>query len=84
MGTSDGRVLIIIVIASIAFFVGRRFQRTRDTWAGWGSAIKDAKTAADKIPKAKADAWAAVRGMLVVGVVVLIFFAVVVNALRYG
>ncbi|MBG0816111.1 hypothetical protein [Planomonospora sp. ID82291] len=84
MGTSDGRVLIIIVIAMVAFFVGRRFQRTRDTWAGWGGAIKDAKTAADKIPKAKADAWAAVRGMLVVGVVVLIFFAVVVNALRYG
>ncbi|GGL02876.1 hypothetical protein [Planomonospora parontospora] len=84
MGTSDGRVLIIIVIASIAFFVGRRFQRTRDKWAGWGSAIKDAKAAADKVPKAKADAWAAVRGMLAVGVVVLIFFAVVVNALRYG
>ncbi|GAA3131450.1 hypothetical protein GCM10010466_22560 [Planomonospora alba] len=84
METSDGRVVVLIVVAFIAFFVGRRFQRTKDTWAGWGSAVKEAKTAADKIPKAKGDAWAAVRGMAVVGVGALILIAMVANAIRYG
>ncbi|GAA3122772.1 hypothetical protein [Streptosporangium carneum] len=82
MGGSDVRVLVVVVIAVSLFLVGRRFQRTVDTWAGWGKAIKAAAEAAAKIPGAKAAAWAAVRGMIVVGLGALVLFAVLTNALR--
>ncbi len=84
MDGSDGRVLVVIVIATVLFLVGRRFQRTVDTWAGWGKAIKAAAEAAGKIPPAKAAAWAAVRGMIVVGLGALVLFAVLTNAIHRG
>ncbi|MER5320676.1 hypothetical protein [Streptosporangium roseum] len=83
MGSSDGRLLILVVIATVVFFVGRRFQRTLDTWSGWGKAIQAAAEAAEKIPGAKSAAWAAVRGMIGVGLLALILFAVVANAIRH-
>ncbi|MFJ2032355.1 hypothetical protein [Streptosporangium sp. NPDC087985] len=84
MDSSNGRVLIFIVIATIVFSVGRRFQRTVDTWAGWGKAVQAVTEAAAKVPGAKAAAWGAVRKMIVVGGGALILVAIVVNALRYG
>ncbi|MEV6861453.1 hypothetical protein AB0M44_10675 [Streptosporangium subroseum] len=84
MDSSDGRILILVVIATILFAVGRRFQRTVDTWAGWGKAVQAAAEAAGKVPEAKSAAWAAVRRMIVVGLGALILFAVVANAIRYG
>lgn len=84
MDSSDGRVLIIIVIATIVFFVGRRFQRTLDAWANWGKALQTVAEAMAKVPDAKSAAWAAIRRMIVVGLGALILFAAVVNAIRYG
>ncbi|WP_326820176.1 hypothetical protein OHA77_13960 [Streptosporangium sp. NBC_01639] len=84
MDSSDGRVLIIIVIATIVFFVGRRFQRTLDAWANWGKALQTVAEAMAKVPDAKAAAWTAIRRMIVVGLGTLILFAAIVNAIRYG
>ncbi|GIH79923.1 hypothetical protein [Planobispora longispora] len=84
MDTSNGRVLILIVVATAAFFIGRRFQRTKDTWSGWGKAVKAVADAKDKVPGAKSAAWAAARNMIMVAVGALILFAVVANAIRYG
>ncbi|GGT05969.1 hypothetical protein GCM10010156_74420 [Planobispora rosea] len=84
MDTSNGRVLILIVVATVMFFVGRRFQRTKDTWAGWGKAVKAVADARGKVPGAKSAAWAAARSMLMVGVGAVILFAIVANAIRYG
>ncbi|GII04645.1 hypothetical protein [Planobispora takensis] len=84
MDSSDGRVLILIVVATVVFFIGRRYQRTVDAWGGRGKAVKAAADAKDKIPAAKAAAWAAIRGMVGAGLVVLILFAIVANAIRYG
>jgi hypothetical protein len=84
MDNSDGRVLILIVVATVVFLLGRRFQRTVDIWSGWGKAVKGAADAKGKIPDAKAAAWAAAWGMIVVGVGGLILFAIVANAIRYG
>ncbi|WP_371780612.1 hypothetical protein [Streptosporangium subroseum] len=84
MDGSDGRIVVLVVIAVILFAVGRRFQRTMDTWAGWGKAVKAAADAAAKIPGARSAAWAAVRSMIVVGLGALILFAVVANAIRFG
>ncbi|MEU9886424.1 hypothetical protein AB0M95_05365 [Sphaerisporangium sp. NPDC051017] len=83
MDSPDGRVLIIVIVATILFVVGRNFQRTVDTWAGWGKAIQTAKEAADKIPGAKSSAWAAVRRMIFIGAVTLALLALIVNAFRY-
>jgi hypothetical protein len=83
MDGSDGRVLIIVIIATILFAVGRRFQRTVDTWAQWGKAVKTAADAAAKIPGAKSAAWAAVRRMVVIGAGTLLLIAVIANASRY-
>ncbi|MFC4535896.1 hypothetical protein [Sphaerisporangium dianthi] len=83
MDRSDGRVLIIILIATILFIVGRNFQRAVDTWAGWGRAIKAAADAADKIPPAKSAAWAAFWRMLVIGAGALLLLALMANAIRY-
>ncbi|MEV4378651.1 hypothetical protein [Streptosporangium sp. NPDC049644] len=84
MDSSNGRILALVVVATIVFAVGRRFQRTMDAWAGWGKAIETAAEAASKIPGAKAAAWKAVRRMIVVGLGALILFAVVANVIRYG
>ncbi|MEV8633702.1 hypothetical protein AB0395_18790 [Streptosporangium sp. NPDC051023] len=84
MDGSNARVLVIVVIATVMFFVGRRFQRTVDTWAGWGKAIKTAAEAAAKIPGAKAAAWVAVRGMIVAGLVAMVLFVVLTNVIRQG
>ncbi|SNT59934.1 hypothetical protein SAMN05216276_107520 [Streptosporangium subroseum] len=84
MDGSDGRIVVLVVIAVILFAVGRRFQRTMDTWAGWGKAIQAAAEAAAKIPEAKSAAWAAVRSMIMIGLGALILFAVVANAIRFG
>jgi hypothetical protein len=83
MDSPDGRVLIIVIIATILFFVGRNFQRTVDTWAGWGKAVKAAADAADKIPGAKSAAWAALRRMVFIGAVTLALLALLANAFRY-
>ncbi|GAA2883631.1 hypothetical protein GCM10010517_46890 [Streptosporangium fragile] len=83
MNSSDGRILLLVVIGTALFAVGRRFQRAADTWAGWGKAVKAAAEAAEKIPGARSAAWAAVRGMIVVGVGGLILFAVIANVIRY-
>ncbi|GIH97221.1 hypothetical protein ACFFMN_41620 [Planobispora siamensis] len=45
MDSSDGRVLILIVVATVVFFIGRRYQRTVDAWGGRGKAIKAAADA---------------------------------------
>ncbi|GAA2353321.1 hypothetical protein [Nonomuraea africana] len=82
MESSDGRVVLVIVIAMVLFFVGRRFQRTLDTWRGWGKAVKDAADAAGRITGARSAAWSAVRSMLLVGGATLAFIALVVNAIR--
>ncbi|MGW4423623.1 hypothetical protein [Streptosporangium sp. NPDC004631] len=84
MDSSNGRVLVVIVLATVLFLVGRRFQRTVDIWAGWGKAIKAAADATAKIPGAKATAWAALRGMIVVGLGALVLFAVLTNAIRHS
>ncbi|MFC6085527.1 hypothetical protein [Sphaerisporangium aureirubrum] len=83
MEGADGRVLMVILIATALFLVGRRFQRTMDTWAGWGKAVKAAADAAGKIPGAKAAAWSAFWRMVVLGVVTLLFLALVANTIRY-
>ncbi|MET8050264.1 hypothetical protein ABZU75_21965, partial [Streptosporangium sp. NPDC005286] len=67
MDSPNARTLTLIVVVTIVFFVGRRFQRTVDTWAGWGKAIEAAAEAAAKIPGAKSAAWKAVRRMIGVG-----------------
>lgn len=82
--SSDGRVLILVLVATVVFFVGRRFQRTVDAWLGWGKAVSAAAEAAAKITDAKSAAWSAVRGMVVAGAVTLVFLAVIVNAVRSG
>jgi hypothetical protein len=83
MDGSDGRVLMIILIATALFLVGRRFQRTMDTWTGWGKAVKAAADAAGKIPGAKSAAWAAFWRMVVLGAVTLLVLALIANAIRY-
>ncbi len=83
MESSDGRVLVIVVIATVLFVVGRRFQRTVDTWAGWGKAVKTATEATAKIPDAKSAAWAALRRMVVIGAGTLALLALIANAFRY-
>lgn len=84
MDSSDGRILILVVVATVVFAVGRRFQRTLDAWLGWGKAVEAVEEAAAKVPDAKSAAWAAVRGMIVVGLGALILFAVIANAIRHG
>ncbi|WP_326636102.1 hypothetical protein OG884_23235 [Streptosporangium sp. NBC_01755] len=84
MDSSNGRILTLVVVAAIVFAVGRLFQRTMDTWAGWGNAIKAAAEAASKIPDAKSAAWKAVRRMIGVGLIALIVLAAAVNVIRYG
>ena len=83
MGSSDGRVLIIVIIAIALFAAGRHFQRTVDTWAGRGKAIKAASDATSKIPDAKNAAWAAVWRMVMIGAGVLALVALIANAFRY-
>ncbi|MET8145325.1 hypothetical protein ABZU32_33910 [Sphaerisporangium sp. NPDC005288] len=83
MESSDGRILIIIVIATILFIVGRNFQRALDTWAGWGKAAKAAADAAGKIPGAKSAAWAAFWRMVVIGAGTLLLLALLANTIRY-
>ncbi|WP_147268752.1 hypothetical protein [Sphaerisporangium album] len=83
MDSPDGRVLIIVIVATILFVAGRNFQRTLDTWAGWGKAVKTAAEARDKIPGAKSSAWAAVRRMIFIGAVTLALLALLVNAFRF-
>ncbi|WP_433252284.1 hypothetical protein ACQPYK_07525 [Streptosporangium sp. CA-135522] len=82
MDNSNGPVLLVIMIAIVLFVVGRRFQRTVDTWAGWGKAIQAVAEAAAKVPGAKSAAWAAVRGMIVVGLWTAALLAVIVIAIR--
>ncbi|MFF5206501.1 hypothetical protein [Streptosporangium sp. NPDC000396] len=84
MDSSDGRVLIVIVIATVLFAVGRRFQRAVDAWLGWGKAIQTVAEAAAKVPGAKSAAWAAVRNIIVVSLGTLILVAVLANAIRHG
>ncbi|GAA4222135.1 CHASE3 domain sensor protein [Streptosporangium album] len=84
MDGSNGRVLIFVVLATVVFFVGRRFQRTLDAWANWGKALQTVAEAMAKVPDAKAAAWAAIRRMVVVGAGALILVAVVLNAIRRG
>ncbi|WP_214413419.1 hypothetical protein [Sphaerisporangium fuscum] len=83
MENSDGRVLIIVFIATILFVAGRNFQRTVDTWAGWGKAVKAVAEAAEKVPGAKSAAWAAVRRMIFIGAGTLLLLALIANAFRY-
>ncbi|GAA3833745.1 hypothetical protein GCM10022226_63890 [Sphaerisporangium flaviroseum] len=79
----NGRILIIITIATILFAVGRHFQRTVDTWAGRGKAIKAVADAKGKVPGAKSAAWSAVRRMALIGAGTLLLLALLANALRY-
>ncbi|MEU8266195.1 hypothetical protein AB0B89_03435 [Sphaerisporangium sp. NPDC049002] len=83
MGSSEGRVLVIVIIATVLFVVGRRFQRTVDTWAGWGKAVKNAAEASAKIPGAKSAAWAALWRMVMIGAGTLALLALIANAFRY-
>ncbi|GAA3469821.1 hypothetical protein [Nonomuraea roseola] len=82
MDSADGRVLLIIVIAMVLFVVGRRFQRALDTWRGWGKAVKDAASAAGRVPDAKSAAWAALWSMVLVGGVTVVLIALAVNGIR--
>ncbi|MFI6451543.1 hypothetical protein ACIBF6_08300 [Streptosporangium amethystogenes] len=84
MDGSNGRILALVVVATIVFAVGRRFQRTMDAWAGWGKAVEAAAEAASKIPGAKSAAWKAVRRMIGVGLIALIVLAAAASAIRYG
>ncbi|GGL15477.1 hypothetical protein Sme01_70400 [Sphaerisporangium melleum] len=83
MESTDGRILLIILVATVLFAVGRNFQRTVDTWAGWGKAIKAAAEAAAKVPPAKSAARAAFWRMVMVGAVTFLLLALIANAIRY-
>ncbi|WP_248960586.1 hypothetical protein [Sphaerisporangium perillae] len=83
MDSSDGRILIVILIATILFIVGRNFQRSVDTWSGWGKAVKAAAEATGKIPGAKSAAWAAFWRMIMIGAGTLLLLALMANAIRY-
>lgn len=83
MDESHGRVMVVILVATALFLVGRRFQRTVDIWAGWGKAVKAAAEAAAKVPGAKSSALAALWRMIAVGVLTLLFLAVVASAVRH-
>ncbi|MFC4591774.1 hypothetical protein [Sphaerisporangium corydalis] len=83
MDRSDGRVLVIFLIAMILFAVGRLYQRTVNAWEAWKGAIKAAADAAAKIPGAKSAAWAAVWRMIFVGTLTVVLVAVIANAFRY-
>jgi hypothetical protein len=81
--SSNSRTLTLIVVAAIVFFVGRLFQRTMDTWAGWGKAVKLAAEAAEKIPDAKSAALKAAFRMAGVGLITLIVLAAAVSTIRH-
>ncbi|MDH2430115.1 hypothetical protein [Sphaerisporangium sp. TRM90804] len=83
MDGADGRVVIVVVVATVLFLVGRRFQRVVDTWAGWGKAVKAAADAQGKVPGAKAAAWGAFWRMLGVGAGALLLLALMANAVRH-
>ncbi|MEO3814175.1 hypothetical protein ABGB17_34690 [Sphaerisporangium sp. B11E5] len=83
MDGSHGRVMMIILVATALFLAGRRFQRTMDTWAGWGKAVKTAADAAGKVPGAKSAAWGAFWRMVAVGAMTLLFLALVANTIRH-
>lgn len=83
MSGANGRVLIVIIIATILFAVGRHFQRTVDTWAGRGKAIKAVADAKGKVPGAKSAAWAAARRMTLIAAATLLLLALLANALQH-
>ncbi|GAA1522490.1 hypothetical protein GCM10009677_64330 [Sphaerisporangium rubeum] len=83
MDASHGRVMMIILVATVLFFVGRRFQRTMDIWAGWGKAVKAAAEAAAKVPEAKSSALSAAARMIVVGLLAMLFLVLVVKTVQH-
>ncbi|MEV7013708.1 hypothetical protein [Streptosporangium sp. NPDC051022] len=81
MDGPSSRVAAVILIALILFGIGRLFQRTVDTWAGWGKAIQAAAEAAAKVLPAKTAARKAVRRMISYGLGAAVLFAALLNAI---
>ncbi|MFE3453112.1 hypothetical protein ACFXJ8_29735 [Nonomuraea sp. NPDC059194] len=82
MDSPEGRVVLIIVIAMVLFFVGKRFQQSLDTWRGWGKAVTEAANAAKNIPGARSKAWSAFWSMVLIGGGTLALLALIANAIQ--
>jgi hypothetical protein len=70
--SSDGRILMLIIVILVGVAVGRHFQRMIDAWRGW-------KDMAAKLPAMEAGAKAKVRAMVWAGGLALLLLWALAN-----
>jgi hypothetical protein len=74
--SSDGRILLFIVIGIAVFVAGRKFQLMVNAWRDWRKTLAS-------IPKLRSAAWGGVGTMIRVGMVAALVFVVATMVNRH-